>query len=177
MGAGWSSHRPSESEAVDQKVRAVVQRQEIIAGWSSHRPSESEAVDQRVRAVVQRHGIIAGWSSPVARQAHNLKVVGSNPTPATKLRRQVFGLGGVFVFGSKRLAPPWLCGQWKIVEQRWLIRDLRPLDREQTQFRRDAAARRESAGVAVGGEHAMARHDDGDRILAERLSDVARRLR
>ena len=29
-------------------------------------------------------GGIAGWSSPVARQAHNLKVVGSNPTPATK---------------------------------------------------------------------------------------------
>ena len=25
-----------------------------------------------------------GWSSLVARQAHNLKVVGSNPTPATK---------------------------------------------------------------------------------------------
>ena len=25
-----------------------------------------------------------GWSSPVARQAHNLKVVGSNPIPATK---------------------------------------------------------------------------------------------
>jgi hypothetical protein len=28
---------------------------------------------------------IAGWSSPVARQAHNLKVTGSNPVPATKL--------------------------------------------------------------------------------------------
>ena len=27
----------------------------------------------------------AGWSSLVARQAHNLKVVGSNPTPATKI--------------------------------------------------------------------------------------------
>ena len=27
---------------------------------------------------------IAGWSSLVARQAHNLKVVGSNPAPATK---------------------------------------------------------------------------------------------
>ena len=27
--------------------------------------------------------LIAGWSSPVARQAHNLKVVGSNPSPAT----------------------------------------------------------------------------------------------
>jgi hypothetical protein len=30
------------------------------------------------------HPTPAGWSSPVARQAHNLKVVGSNPTPATK---------------------------------------------------------------------------------------------
>lgn len=27
----------------------------------------------------------AGWSSPVARQAHNLKVAGSNPAPATIL--------------------------------------------------------------------------------------------
>ncbi len=32
--------------------------------------------------------IDAGWSSPVARQAHNLKAVGSNPTPATNLRRK-----------------------------------------------------------------------------------------
>ena len=30
----------------------------------------------------------AGWSSPVARQAHNLKVIGSNPVPATSLRRR-----------------------------------------------------------------------------------------
>jgi predicted GIY-YIG superfamily endonuclease len=29
---------------------------------------------------------IAGWSSPVARQAHNLKVLGSNPSPATILK-------------------------------------------------------------------------------------------
>ena len=28
--------------------------------------------------------IDAGWSSSVARQAHNLKVAGSNPAPATK---------------------------------------------------------------------------------------------
>ena len=34
---------------------------------------------------------IAGWSSPVARQAHNLKVVGSNPTPATNNRARHFG--------------------------------------------------------------------------------------
>ncbi len=37
----------------------------------------------------------AGWSSPVARQAHNLKVTGSNPVPATieekaRLRRAFF---------------------------------------------------------------------------------------
>jgi hypothetical protein len=31
----------------------------------------------------------AGWSSPVARQAHNLKVVGSNPAPATSFHRTV----------------------------------------------------------------------------------------
>jgi hypothetical protein len=30
--------------------------------------------------------LIAGWSSPVARQAHNLKVVGSNPAPATNFK-------------------------------------------------------------------------------------------
>jgi hypothetical protein len=29
---------------------------------------------------------IAGWSSLVARQAHNLKVAGSNPAPATTLK-------------------------------------------------------------------------------------------
>ena len=28
----------------------------------------------------------AGWSSPVARQAHNLKVAGSNPAPATNAK-------------------------------------------------------------------------------------------
>jgi hypothetical protein len=28
--------------------------------------------------------IVAGWSSPVARRAHNPKVAGSNPAPATK---------------------------------------------------------------------------------------------
>ena len=33
----------------------------------------------------------AGWSSPVARQAHNLKVVGSNPTPATNQKMQQCG--------------------------------------------------------------------------------------
>jgi hypothetical protein len=37
--------------------------------------------------------LIAGWSSPVARQAHNLKVRGSNPLPATNFNP---ALGRVF---------------------------------------------------------------------------------
>jgi hypothetical protein len=32
-------------------------------------------------------GIDAGWSSLVARRAHNPKVVGSNPAPATNIYR------------------------------------------------------------------------------------------
>ncbi len=39
--------------------------------------------------------VVAGWSSPVARQAHNLKVVGSNPTPATNKTARL--RGGFFV--------------------------------------------------------------------------------
>src|SRR5580700_3039527 len=51
--------------------------------------------------VTQNRLLGAGWSSPVARQAHNLKVVGSNPTPATNLspQKQLFSpLRRVFSF-------------------------------------------------------------------------------
>jgi hypothetical protein len=34
----------------------------------------------------------AGWSSPVARQAHNLEVTGSNPVPAPKIKTTEDGL-------------------------------------------------------------------------------------
>ena len=34
----------------------------------------------------QFFNFVAGWSSPVARQAHNLKVLGSNPSPAPNFR-------------------------------------------------------------------------------------------
>ena len=50
--------------------------------------------------------ITAGWSSPVARQAHNLKVVGSNPAPATKLHEinhhhpSLAHPAGLFAFGT-----------------------------------------------------------------------------
>ena len=44
----------------------------------------------------------AGWSSPVARQAHNLKVVGSNPTPATNTKPRLRA-GFFFARGGWRL--------------------------------------------------------------------------
>ena len=44
---------------------------------------ESEGCGFNSRQPRQSGNQIAGWSSLVARQAHNLKVVGSNPAPAT----------------------------------------------------------------------------------------------
>src|SRR5476649_2542111 len=43
-------------------------------------------------------GFAAGWSSPVARQAHNLKVVGSNPAPATNAKKPPSQEGGFLLF-------------------------------------------------------------------------------
>jgi hypothetical protein len=54
------------------------------------------------------HGFDAGWSSPVARQAHNLKVVGSNPAPATNSQKAA-PPGGFFVVLTQSflsMAPP-----------------------------------------------------------------------
>ena len=59
-----------------------------VAGSSSPsqtcKPKVCGTGKTKKRAYPGRSKFIAGWSSPVARQAHNLKVVGSNPTPATK---------------------------------------------------------------------------------------------
>ena len=52
---------------------------------------------------------VAGWSSPVARQAHNLKVVGSNPTPATNKNLSKYKViaphGALLAFERKGLCP------------------------------------------------------------------------
>ena len=66
----------------------------------------------RVAALKTEYGIphIAGWSSLVARRAHNPKVVGSNPAPATKIKSltcengQGFFIAGEF-FGPKKFTP------------------------------------------------------------------------
>jgi hypothetical protein len=44
-----------------------------------------KSIDRKLNAANVRPSSVAGWSSLVARQAHNLKVVGSNPTPAPNL--------------------------------------------------------------------------------------------
>ena len=46
-----------------------------------------EPTSTRKKRAAERLNIVgAGWSSPVARQAHNLKVAGSNPAPATNVK-------------------------------------------------------------------------------------------
>src|SRR5215469_4227130 len=55
---------------------------DIMANYRAGRTSLTGSALLHQAPISQAFG--AGWSSPVARQAHNLKVVGSNPTPATK---------------------------------------------------------------------------------------------
>ena len=68
-------------------------RTSLMAGRLLHDPSKN-----------QRLG--AGWSSPVARQAHNLKVVGSNPTPATKFKRAPRRGPFAFAVGQTQFSGP-----------------------------------------------------------------------
>src|SRR5271156_2904306 len=65
---------------------------------SPHRPSRS--------ATDRCDPTDAGWSSPVARQAHNLKVVGSNPTPATTSKSSSVGQTDRRGFGAAKGPDP-----------------------------------------------------------------------
>ena len=55
---------------------------------SAGRASALQAEGRRFDPVSAHHMNIAGWSSPVARRAHNPKVVGSNPAPATNFNAE-----------------------------------------------------------------------------------------
>jgi hypothetical protein len=54
--------------------------------------SQSPGIDAMERGC---YDSTAGWSSLVARWAHNPKVVGSNPTPATKRHHKFAGTSAV----------------------------------------------------------------------------------
>src|SRR5262249_55791522 len=51
--------------------------------WRAQRGLKVVEFVDRLTGVGYASWVIAGWSSPVARWAHNPKVAGSNPAPAT----------------------------------------------------------------------------------------------
>ena len=71
------------------KVRAKLKGTTVAGSSSPVRPKDRQCLRGRIQrqqdraAAVTLQKSVAGWSSPVARQAHNLKVTGSNPVPAT----------------------------------------------------------------------------------------------
>ncbi len=65
--------------------RQACQRQTIA---SSQNKNTNSGLSTRPLFALPTQPFTAGWSSPVARQAHNLKVAGSNPAPATTFERK-----------------------------------------------------------------------------------------
>ena len=55
----------------------------IDSGHSSLQAEKNFPVDKKFSRTILYKRNDAGWSSPVARKAHNLEAVGSNPAPAT----------------------------------------------------------------------------------------------
>jgi hypothetical protein len=70
-----------------------------------HIPTKHCYTPPRVRSLSDLH-IDAGWSSPVARQAHNLKVVSSNLAPATNKPLKSYPDFEGFPFGVCRKFQP-----------------------------------------------------------------------
>ena len=82
--AGWLL-RPGghgEGPAPDPIPNSAVK---TLSAYDTVPQGTGKSVAARSHQPTNRHTIThAGWSSPVARQAHNLKVTGSNPVPATQ---------------------------------------------------------------------------------------------
>ena len=56
------------------------------AGPPECRENSEKVIDSAKGDADVPPSLVAGWSSLVARQAHNLKVAGSNPAPAPNLK-------------------------------------------------------------------------------------------
>src|SRR5687768_11815949 len=81
----WRNHsQPTILVAFSPKHLSVAKR--------SPKRNPETACTTGVHAYIQAPSRIAGWSSPVARQAHNLKAVGSNPTPATNFQKRLLSV-------------------------------------------------------------------------------------
>ena len=70
-------NHPKEKKERDQKI---LKEQKKFKEWEI---ISDLIYQEKIKNILLRYKFDAGWSSLVARQAHNLKVVGSNPTPAT----------------------------------------------------------------------------------------------
>jgi hypothetical protein len=57
----------------------------------------------------------AGWSSQVARWAHNPKVAGSNPVPATKFDRFGFTVGDVAQLAERLICIQEVAGSTPVI--------------------------------------------------------------
>ena len=69
-------------------------------------PAYGIILEQSARTAEERKVNIAGWSSLVARRAHNPKVVGSNPAPATTKQIEFVEFNLLFcAFTAKRERP------------------------------------------------------------------------
>src|SRR5262245_57220395 len=73
--------------------------------WRAQRGLKVVEFVDRLTGVGYASWVIAGWSSPVARWAHNPKVVGSNPTPATMNDEGLADAGAANPFRLPRLHP------------------------------------------------------------------------
>ena len=83
---GW--HKRFGSELIHRVHLFVPQAAKNLAVLSTNAEIMVNWHFQEVRMgrhVRPSHSHIAGWSSPVAREAHNLEVAGSNPVPATRV--------------------------------------------------------------------------------------------
>ncbi len=76
-----------------------------LPGWTDRRRANScrKGVAIDAEPAYKAPPPFAGWSSPVARQAHNLKVISSNLVPATTLIEPTLSplLSGLFSFWAK----------------------------------------------------------------------------
>ena len=96
------------SSAAD-PARGRARPQDRAASSPSRGGFPEKPVDSAGRGRTYPPPVVAGWSSLVARQAHNLKVAGSNPAPAPNLKPLVTSvLRGALIFGflaSEHLLP------------------------------------------------------------------------
>jgi hypothetical protein len=107
------SRRPGEASAgrsAFHSARVIcAQRRRIRSAADPSLRRNERFARKSLRAVRVRllwPSLIAGWSSLVARQAHNLKVAGSNPAPATNLDGSQTTVCEPFLFASMARREP-----------------------------------------------------------------------